>query len=240
MEGGLSVPDARRGDKAWPRVLSSIPRMLGSFLKDLIRGTPLHPPLSSLAWRRRLRAEVEEWKLAGRPVPPPHLVKEQTLVDYAQRWGLKTLVETGTYRGDMVQAMLNRFDRIYSIELDADLYAACDRFRGRPDVELIHGDSGLEVARIVRRLDTPALFWLDAHYSAGVTAKGELNTPIYKELTAVLAAGVPEHVVIIDDARCFGRDEDYPEVGDLIRFVHARRPGALVVVEDDMIRITPR
>ena len=32
---------------------------------------------------------------------------------------------------------------------------------------------------------TPAIFWLDGHYSAGITAMGEQATPIFKELTHI-------------------------------------------------------
>ena len=50
------------------------------------------------------------------PVPPPHVVKQRVLREYAERYELKVFVETGTYRGDMVQAMKPLFDKIYSIE----------------------------------------------------------------------------------------------------------------------------
>jgi hypothetical protein len=46
-------------------------------------------------------------------------------------------------------------------------------------------------------------------------------------------------VIVIDDARCFGRDPDYPSLRELREFIRSKRPDAEVEVEDDSIRITP-
>ena len=48
------------------------------------------------------------WKLRGEPIRSPHLLKQRTVRDYAQRYGLRVLVETGTYYGEMVEAMKGR------------------------------------------------------------------------------------------------------------------------------------
>ena len=61
------------------------------------------------------------WILRGRPARSPHLLKQKTVREYGEKYGLKTLVETGTYYGEMVAAMKGRFDRIYSIEYVAEL-----------------------------------------------------------------------------------------------------------------------
>lgn len=185
--------------------------------------------------------EVAEWESAGRPVPPPHVVKQRTLRAYSEKYGLRTLVETGTFWGDMVSAMRGSFDRIYSIELSEELHAnALERFKDAPNVELIHGDSAVELGRLMPRLDRPALFWLDGHYSAGVTARGEKDTPIFEELAHIFGAQDLGHVILIDDARCFGTDPEYPTIDELDAFVRASRPHVDISVEDDSIRITPR
>ena len=106
-------------------------------------------------------------------------------------------------------------------------------------IEIIHGDSGVELGKLLNRLDQPALFWLDGHYSAGVTAKGELDTPIFKELDHVFSTRHRGDVVIIDDARFFGTDPAYPTIEELCEFIEARKPGAKIEIEYDSIRITP-
>src|SRR2546425_12007741 len=97
-----------------------------------------------------------------------------TLFPYTTLFRSQIFVETGTYRGDMVEAMKPLFHKIYSIELSDALFAEAQRrFRLDTHVELIHGDSGKELGRVMERIHQPALFWLDGHYSAGDTARGE-------------------------------------------------------------------
>jgi hypothetical protein len=176
-----------------------------------------------------------------KPVPPPHMVKQTVLREYSKRYGLRILVETGTYFGDMVEAMRVDFDRIYSIELSKDLYAkAMMRFKGVNNIELIHGDSGSELKKIINKINQPALFWLDSHYSAGVIARGVKDTPIYEELQHLLNPKNLGHVIIIDDARCFGKDPAYPSIEELTKFIKLKRSYVDINVENDSIRITPK
>jgi hypothetical protein len=150
-------------------------------------------------------------------------------------------VETGTYYGEMVDAMTYAFRRIYSIELSDDLFQrAQDRFRGQAQVKLLHGDSAQVLPSVLNRLTEPALFWLDGHYSGGETARGVDDTPILSELGQILAAEETGHVIVIDDARCFGTDPAYPSLEALKEFVLARRPRCRYEVIGDSIRIAPR
>jgi hypothetical protein len=218
-----------------------------TLLKATLRDRPGYHPLQNwLAARRRLRerqgqeGERKAWEARGRPIPPPHAAKQEVLRRYAQRYGLKIFVETGTYRGEMVEAMKPLFKKIYSIELSEQLFAAARRrFRWDSHVELIRGDSGRELGRIVATIDQPALFWLDGHYSAGITARGEKDTPIFEELGHILRAPDLGHVIVIDDARHFGSDPAYPTLEELRKYLLSRRPHVRVAVEGDSIRITP-
>jgi len=44
------------------------------------------------------------WEKKGNRAPPPHAYKQTTVKQYAKLFSTKTFVETGTYRGDMVEA----------------------------------------------------------------------------------------------------------------------------------------
>lgn len=184
--------------------------------------------------------KLQQWIRNGRPAPPPHPIKQAAIRDHAQRFGAKILVETGTYLGDMVEAMKSDFDYVYSIELSDDLYQrACQRFENDDHVHLLHGDSGQQIGNVIPHLDAPTLFWLDGHYSAGETAQGEQDTPIWQELQHILDAPDLGHVLLIDDARLFGTDPGYPTVDELREFLLARRPNLDFAIEDDSIRVTP-
>lgn len=188
----------------------------------------------------RMRRSVRRWERVGRPAPPPHLIKQAAIRRYIDLFGLKVFVETGTFRGDMVDAMKSDFDRLYSIELSRELFErARHRFRSYDNVKLIHGDSGVQIARVLAEIEEPTLFWLDGHYSAGETARGEQDTPIMQELQHIFDAPDYGHVVIIDDARCFGENPAYPSIDDLRNFVGTQRTGLEFTIADDSIRITP-
>ena len=102
------------------------------------------------------------------------------------------------------------------------------------------GDSSVELGHIMSILDQPALFWLDGHYSGAETAQGDRDTPIYEELSHILEARDRGHVIIIDDARCFGRDRDNPSIRELSDFVWSKMPNVDIAVQDDSIRIEPK
>lgn len=211
-----------------------------AMLEKLLEITPLYHPLRNRSQKRKQQAEYDSWVQSGRRLPVPHLAKQLTLREYAQEYSLKILVETGTYRGDMVEALKDDFDRIYSIELSEYLYhKAVKRFRSDRNVHLLRGDSGIELGHLMDRITVPALFWLDGHYSAGVTAKGEKDTPIFEELQHILKQCDQRHVILIDDARCFGSDPAYPSVRELHEFIMTLRNDVAFEVEDDSIRITP-
>jgi hypothetical protein len=193
--------------------------------------------LYGLVNQYRQAREVKHWERSGRGVPLPHRLKQEIVTAYGERFGLHVLVETGTCSGTMVEAQRRKFRRIWSIELNPDLAQRCKtRFRSESSVEIVQGDSAIELPRFLASLREPALFWLDAHYSGGVTAKGDSETPIEAELTLVLSHS-DRHVVLVDDARYFDGTHDYPTL-DAVRALTRRiRPDHRVSVEDDIIRI---
>ena len=185
------------------------------------------------------RRQIGVWRRSGSPVPPPEPFKQATVAAYGRGFRLSTLVETGTYLGDMVEAQRRRFRRVWSIELSPDLYrSTLARFVEAPNVTLLQGDSGNLLPSVLERLDGPALFWLDGHYSAGNTARGHLDTPVKQELEAILGTAV-NHVILVDDARCFGTG-DYPPLEEVQALVTSLRPGWTCLVRDDIIRICPK
>lgn len=210
------------------------------FIKKLVGETQLYWLLRKWSRELRQRQELSKWAKSGKPSPPPHIIKQKVIKAYAAKYQLKTLVETGTYLGDMLDAMKTSFDKIYSIELSDELFAkAKKRFRNTFNVEIIHGDSSNELAKLLTRITTPALFWLDGHYSGGATALGAIHTPIFQELEQIFDSPEKRHVIIIDDARCFGSDNQYPSIEMLTQYIRSKQPNSNVEIEFDSIRITP-
>jgi hypothetical protein len=185
------------------------------------------------------RKEYEKWeKTKGFPVP--HFVKQKTIIHYQELYKINTLVETGTYLGDMIYIMEPRFSQLYTIELSQQLYErAQKRFAGKNKVKLLQGDSGEQINKVVSELKGPAIFWLDGHYSEGITAKGDLHTPIVQELKTIFKSAFP-NVILIDDARLFVGKNDYPTIDTVTLLTEQFTTGRYTVKNDnDIIQIIP-
>ena len=181
------------------------------------------------------------WRSEGCPLPPPNAVKQGTIIRYATEAGIRVLVETGTYEGRTLRAVRPYFARLYSIELGEDLYRkACARFQSDPKVFLFQGDSGDRLRDILEIAgDQRCLFWLDAHYSRGDTARGSEDTPVLRELHAIAGHSRKDHVILVDDARCFGTDPAYPGLGRMEALAAQLFRGSSFSVSEDIIRIVP-
>ena len=210
--------------------------------RSCFRGVPGLGLLRRRALRKLHREQIAVWEQNGSPSPPPHVVKQRALKESVERFGLSAMVECRTYYGTMVQAMRGVCDQIYSIESDRALFEnASRRFRRDRSVELVHGDSRIELGKLVPRIGTPSLFWLNSSYSGELVPDGgdSGDYPIYQELRHIMDAGARRHVVVIDDARCFGTNPHYPSLEELGGFVRSKWPDANIVVEYDSVRIAP-
>ncbi|HTS12466.1 MAG TPA: hypothetical protein VMH00_10145 [Candidatus Limnocylindrales bacterium] len=179
------------------------------------------------------RGEYFWWRLRGSPRPKvPHIIKQRTLAEFARRFGLQVMVETGTNLGNMINAQMDRFREIYSIELDTWLAARAKRkFAAYPNIHLYQGDSGKVLPTIIPNITEPALFWLDAHW-------GAIDAPIKIELDCIYHHPIHTHVLLIDDARYFdGSNRDYPSIDQLRAHAASEYPGSTLEVKDDIIRI---
>jgi hypothetical protein len=179
------------------------------------------------------------WKLRGEPIRSPHLVKQRTVREYGQRYGLRILVETGTYYGEMVAAMRGRFDRIYSVEYDHQLaQRAIRKFRRYRNVCIMEGDSQLVLPELLQWMTEPALFWLDAGYYGWAGLQGDKQR-LTTELESILRHTVKGHVILMDDARGLNGQNGAPTVTELKQRIEAEFPGRRVEVKYDILRITP-
>ena len=203
-------------------------------VRSLLRKTPIYGAYKRLGHY----PDYWYWKLRGEPARSPHLLKQRTVRQYAREHHLRVLVETGTYYGEMVQAMRGRVERIYSIEYDPALAERARRkFARWPQVEILAGDSGVLIPQVLERLAGPALFWLDAGYYGWAAVEID-RSRLLRELEAILGHAVPGHVVLLDDARGLDGRRGAPTVAELRQRIETRFPGRSVAVKHDIVRIT--
>ena len=127
-------------------------------------------------------------------------------VELFKRYANPVFVETGTYLGEGVKfALAAGFQTIRSVELSDKLYADnVRRFAEQPSVKIYHGSSEEQLWNMMEGIRQPMTLWLDAHYSAGITAKGSENSPILKELRIIGRHPIKTHTILIDDRRQVG------------------------------------
>lgn len=148
-------------------------------------------------------------------------------------------VETGTFLGETTRFLARRSPRVYSLEPARALYErASRRFAGQAHVEIINGPSEEVFPRLLPTLRGPVNFWLDGHYSAGVTYQGANDTPVIEELAVIRAnlATLSPVCVLVDDVRCFDPSQPeyagYPPLDVLVDW--AREAGLKWHIEHDI------
>ena len=205
-------------------------------IRSLLKQVPLYASFKQLGHY----PDYWYWKLRGQPRRIPHLIKQRAVLEYARAFGLSTLIETGTYYGEMIAAVAPRFRHIYSIELDPRLAAmARRRFARCKHVEIIAGDSQSVVPQLLPRLNERCLWWLDAGYCGWGGGIGDPHR-LGAELNAILADRIPDHVILMDDADGVNGEGGSPTLEELTRAIEVNYPARRVEIAQNIIRITPR
>lgn len=187
------------------------------------------------AWTQyRLERDLRRWEWEKR-APFPHLLKQRIVLDYAALSGAQVFIETGTYYGNMLEACIEHFEQLVSCEIEKHFYRRAQRrFGGKSKVKVLHGDSGKLLPEVLRAIKRPCLFWLDAHYSCGLTGRAGIETPIGCELEAIFRHPY-RHTILIDDASSFAGTNDYPTIAWVEKA--ARQAGYLFSLSDNIIRL---
>ena len=127
--------------------------------------------------------------------------KRKRVIQEGKDSGIKTLVETGTAHGAMIEACIPHFDKIFSIELSHKFFQeCCSRFIRYDNVSLYQGNSAEILPIILANFlpDEPAIYWLDAHCSGGDTAGDPNNSPLEAEIAVILQYRT-SGIILIDD-----------------------------------------
>lgn len=175
--------------------------------------------------------------------PLPHIERVKVIRSYAEEFGLRNFVETGTAEGFTMANLIDDFDWLTTVEIDKGLcLAARERFKDHAKVCCVNADSGQFLKSLVPYMVKPTLFWLDGHYCGG-PGRGDVDTPIASELCAVLQAPRGS-VILIDDARLFDGMEDHTEeFSDYPHWQWVERMADICdyacIIEDDIFRLTP-
>tara|TARA_B110000908_G_scaffold169781_1_gene227678 strand:- start:881 stop:1519 length:639 start_codon:yes stop_codon:yes gene_type:complete len=186
---------------------------------------------------KKAQKALNIWLKQGSQGSPPHIVKSMIIMEYQKIYNANIFIETGTFKGDMVDMLKYSFKKLISIELGVDLFKnAKKRFINDNNVFIKQGDSGYVLPNILLDVNETAIFWLDGHYSAGITARGDKDCPIFMELDAIFQNQIHNHIILIDDARYFNGTGDWPSINKLTEYVKTKNEHYKVEIKHDIIR----
>ncbi len=138
----------------------------------------------------------------------------------------------------MLYATRKTFKKLYSIELNKTFHElAKNRLDKFDHISLFQGDSSKVLPELLSKVSGACLFWLDAHYSGGFTSKGKIETPIIQELDSIFNHSLHDHVILIDDAKMFVGEKDYPTIEQLKSFINRKNNNLTLSIKHDVIRI---
>ena len=169
-----------------------------------------------------------------------HIDKVDKIMSARMLFGITIFIETGTYLGTTTSYVERFFSKVYTIELsDILAHEAQAHFKNKKDISVLKGDSGLLIEDIVKNNKEKKLFWLDAHYSAGLTATSTTfgDTPISREIEVILDNWVPHSVILVDDAGLFVGKDNYPTIKEVEDFVQSKNLNLSVFVDNRIIHI---
>ncbi|MGI8791954.1 MAG: hypothetical protein ACR2H3_02040 [Acidimicrobiales bacterium] len=164
------------------------------------------------------------------------------LLTWVKTQGYQSAVETGTYLGNSAARLASTLGQCTTIELSEKLAAdATTRFAGDSTVTVLQGSSGDLLPELCAGLDEPTFFWLDGHWSGGVTAGDGQPCPLRDELAALAKSDLAgQHVVAVDDARLVGfphsldpHMESWPRLVEVLGSLEAM--GLRTYLVDDVI-----
>lgn len=182
------------------------------------------------------RVGMFSWKKRRYLEYSPQVVKQSIFLKYGIEDGV--WVETGTYLGTTTRFLSVSFPHVYSIEPEPKLYElARKRFSGQ-NVTLFNDISENIFPTLLPKLSGNINFWLDGHYSSGITFMGEKACPVEDELNAIEAniQNFDKLTILIDDVRCFLSSNnlyaEYPSIDYLVDW--ARRMKLKWRIEHDI------
>ena len=152
-------------------------------------------------------------------------------------------IETGTYKGHTAKWAAERIPEVCTIEKSDKYFKESMMILGEyTNIQLFNGESANYLRELSLR-DGRSIFWLDAHWSGGMTSGREAECPILSELDAI-GEESKRHIILIDDARLFlapppapHNQDQWPSIREVLIKLHDYQEGYSVIYDDVIIGV---
>ena len=151
----------------------------------------------------------------------------------------ENFVETGTFKGETTIWAAKKFKKVHSIEAYKPLFdEMSSKYSTIDDLVLHFGKSEDKLPDIIQKLDGPAIFWLDAHYSGEGTFGNSEKCPLINEIEIINTSNF-DNIVLIDDAFVFlspptksHNIEEWPNLADIFKLLDYKGNNYIIILED--------
>lgn len=171
-------------------------------------------------------------------------IPEPIVDGFLRYFPIKYFIETGTYLGATASWAAGRFEKVFTIEKKEELWAISkNKFKAINNIDFLLGDSREQLNELVSKINSPALFWLDAHWSGGNTYGEGNECALLRELEVVNTID-QDCFILIDDARLFMfppphpySPTQWPTIGEVLSLLN--KAGRYSVIVDDVVISIP-
>ena len=144
-------------------------------------------------------------------------------------------IETGSFKGEGIQIALEAgFAYVKSVEIDEQRWRDCLlKFHNNSRVQLYYGSTEDKLWDMIKNIDVPCTFWLDAHWSGPGEPMSSQKCPLETELDIIKQHPIKNHTIMIDDMRCCNTDYfDYKTKEILENKLLSINPSYKLIYED--------
>ena len=193
-------------------ILGDIDESLLSKLSKPISRADLTSILTS-----QVKAEISESRY-GILNQPLYVHKSFFAASLGLSQGKKFFVETGTYTGQSLNLISGLFEQLYTAEASPELFRASQAlFKGlnRTNISGELCDSRVLLQKITPDVANQSVFFLDAHYSQGLTSDEYGSCPVIDEIRIILDKA-PNALIVVDDIRTMSGKGGYPTLVQIL------------------------
>lgn len=170
---------------------------------------------------------------------------EDLVIKLRDHFKVDSFIETGTYLGDTATWASDQFRKVVTIENSPEIYkSTSEKLSHINNIEFLFGHTTVKLDEIVTKLKVPVIFWLDAHWSGGLTYGKTDECPILEELEIINHSDFP-HSILIDDARLFTappppphNTKNWPDLTAVLAAINSK-PARYIIIIDDIILSVP-
>lgn len=171
---------------------------------------------------------------------------QELMLNLSTEFHIKYFTETGTYYGGTAIWASQLFEKVSTIENSKEIYEITkNKYQGIDNVEFLLGDSRNLLEKVVDSLTEPGIFWLDAHWSGGLTYGNDDQCPLVEEIEIINRSSL-DHFIFIDDARLFLSSpqpphniDQWPTISDLVFALKSTFSNKFIVIIEDVIIAVP-